>query len=77
MQGRFADRVDVPIGGTQLVIHHDAAAAAYSQPAVPRQFVARANASRDDDHADIQTPAVREGHAVDPPVAQHLVRGLA
>ena len=44
MHGRLADRVDVPIGRAQLVVHHDAAAGADGETGGSGEFVARADA---------------------------------
>ena len=60
----FADRVHVVIGGAAVAVDRHAAARADGQRALPRQFVARANAGREHDHVGLEVGAVGKHHAV-------------
>ena len=76
VQGGFADRVDVWIGGSQLVVDGDAATRPDFQSAVPGQLVARPDPGGDNDHVHVETPTARELHSGDAAVAQHALGGL-
>ena len=76
MQGGLADRVDVGIGGSQLVIDGDAATRPDFQSAVPGQLVTRPDPGGDNDHVHVETSAARELHSGDAAVAQYALGGL-
>ena len=77
MRGDLADGEDVRVGGPQRVVHDDAAARADLQAAGAGQLVAGPDARRDDDHVDVEPPAVGERQAFDLAVAEEFPRVLA
>ena len=60
MRSTLADRKNVGIRSDKAVIYNDATAWSKLETAITSQFVARANARRDDDHLDGQGYAVVE-----------------
>ena len=57
-----------------MIVDHDAAPLAHTDSAGFRQFVARSDSRRNEDHVDVERLAVAKHHPFDATVALHLLR---